>query len=277
MKQIAGQPSLIYSGGCPYTMQQFHLIDYFLWIGGVATEIPILAIMLKRDLFRRFPLFFSSLAYDVLRGAILAVAGHAGPTAYGMVYWLTLPIEYVIAFAVMLEAFRCSLGAEPRIPAKILRQLAGLTFLLVALAAFLLLHPDIPTSNLRGLILALDRSIGLLRCGVLLFMWAYAPSLGISWKHHVWGIVFGLGIYAGVGLIVAAIHATTGNLCGDWLARLTPFSYCAATVIWAVYLWRPEPERGPLTLEQISFFSNSIAGYRQMLAQLWRSFRDDGN
>lgn len=258
-------------------MQRFQLIDYIPWLGSVIVEAFVAAIMLKRRLIRRFPIFFLSVTYAVLRQAGLAVVASEGPRAYGLVYWLTIPIEYVIAFGVMLEAFRYSLGADPKIPAKTLRAMAMVAVLLVGLAAFLVFHPDIPISNLRGLILTLDRSIGLLRCGVLLFIWGFARKLGISWKHHVWGIVFGLGIYSGVSLIVVAIHATTGNLCGDWLARLIPFSYFAATIIWAVYLWRPEPERGPVTLARLSFAESAIAAYRRIVAELWRSFRDDGN
>ena len=258
-------------------MHSFHLVDYIPWIGSVMAEIFVVTIMLKRDLARRFPIFFFSLGYDLVREAALAVTAYEGARAYGLTYWITQPIEYVIAFGVMLEAFRYSLGADPKIPTKTLRAMVFVAVLLVGLATFLLLHPDIPASNLRGLILTLDRSIGLLRCGVLLFIWAFARKLGLSWKHHVWGIVLGLGIYSAVGLIAAAIHAATGNLCGDWPARATHLSYFAATIIWAAYLWHPEPQRGPLTLEEISFFNNSIATYRRILAELWRSFRDDGN
>lgn len=42
----------------------------------------------------------------------------AGAKAYGLVYWTTLPIEYVIAFAVMMEAFRYALAADPKFPLK---------------------------------------------------------------------------------------------------------------------------------------------------------------
>jgi hypothetical protein len=263
---------------CPAAraMQQFPLIDYIPWFGSAAVEIFVVAVMVWRHLARRFPAFFISVSFAVLRQITLMAVAHEGARSYGVAYWTTLPIEYVIAFGVMLEAFRYALGADPKIPAKTLRAMVLVAAILVALATFLLLYPDHPTNNLRGLILALDRSIGLLRCAVLIFMWAFARKLGLSWRHHVWGIVLGLGIYASVGLIAAAIHATTGNLCGDWPARLTHFSYLAATIIWAVYLWRPEPERGPLTLEEISFASNSVATYRRILADLWRSFRDDG-
>lgn len=258
-------------------MQQFQLIDYIPWLGSLIVEVFVAAILLRRKLALRFPVFFASLVYAVLRQASLAAVAHQGAKVYGLAFWITLPIEYVIAFGVMLEAFRYSLGADPKIPAKTLRAMAVVAVFLVGLAAFLVLHPDIPISNLRGLILTLDRSIGLLRCGVLLFIWGFARKLGISWKHHVWGIVFGLGIYSGVNLIVTAVHAITGDMCGDWVGRLTPFSYFAATIIWAAYLWRPEPERGPVTLDHLSFAESAIAAYRRIVADLWRSFRDDGN
>lgn len=142
-------------------------------------------------------------------------------------------------------------------------------------AALLILYPDISIKTLPGLAITLERSIELLRCGVLLFIWVFATRLGISWRHHVWGIVFGLGIYSGFSLLVAAIHATTGTLCGDWLARIIPFSYFASTIIWAVYLRQPEPERGPLTLEHLSLIQYALDSYRKVLTEIWRLL--DGN
>jgi hypothetical protein len=143
---------------------------------------------------------------------------------------------------------------------------------LVGLAVFFVLYPDIPTNNFSGLVLTLNRSMDLLRCGMLLFLWLFASKLVISWRHHVSGIVVGLGIYSAMGLFVAAIHGTTGTVSGDWLARIPHFGYFAATIIWVVYLWRPEPAHGPLTLQELSLARHLVQRYRQMLAQLWRLF-----
>jgi len=110
---------------------------------------------------------------------------------------------------------------------------------------------------------------------VLLFLWVFATRLGISWRHHVWGIVFGLGISSGFSLLVAAIHATTGNMCGDLITYIIPYSYFASTIIWAVYLWQPEPERGPLTLEHLSLIQYALDSYRKILTEIWRLL--DGN
>jgi len=252
----------------------FQLTDYIPWTGSVITEAIVVVIMLRQQLVRRFPFFFASLAYDLARQVALAAILSRSLKAYSCAYWISIPAEYTIAFGVMLEAFRHLLRTNHKLPPKALRSLFIATVLLVGLATFLVIHPDIPTDNLTGMILTLDRSLELLRCGVLLFMWSSAAGLGLSWKHHVWGIVFGLGMYSGVSLIVAALHATTGTMCGDWLARVPHFSYFATTIIWAIYLWKPEPERGPLTLQELSFFNELIARYRKMISGIRRSFRD---
>jgi len=123
---------------------------------------------------------------------------------------------------------------------------------------------------MEGLVLTLQRSISLLRCGMLLFLWIFAARLGITWQHHVWGIVCGLGIYAAVSLIVAAIHAITGTVSGDWLGRIPQFSYFAATGRLPRRLWRPEPERASLTLKEISFINYAFDTYHKVLTGIWR-------
>jgi hypothetical protein len=251
-------------------MPYFHAVDYIPWIGSTLAECLIVGIMLRRNLVRRFPIFFSSVVFDLLREMALPAVAHYSSFAYEYCYWISIPIEYVISFGVMWEAFRYSLGADPKLSPGALRLFLLSTTVLMGLAAILVLYPDIPTSNVNGLVLTLDRSIDLLRCGMLLFLWIFASRLGISWQNHVWGIVCGLGIYAAIGLIVAAVHAITGTVSGDWLARFLHFSYFAATIVWTVYLWRPEPERAPLTLKEISFINYALDTYNKMMTEIWR-------
>ncbi len=246
-------------------MPYFHAVDYIPWIGSTIAECMIVGIMLRRNLLRQFPIFFSSIVFDLLREITFPVVTHFSALAYGYCFWFSIPLEYVIAFGVMWEAFRSALGADAKIPPKALRFFVLASIALVGLATFLVLYPDIPTSNLSGLVLTFQRSIDLLRCGMLLLLWVFAARLGITWQHHVWGIVCGLGIYSVGGLIVAAIHAITGTVSGDWLGLIRQFSYLAATIVWTVYLWRPEPERGPLTLKEISFIDYAFDIYHKVL------------
>ncbi len=251
-------------------MPYFHAVDYIPWLGSTIAECLIVGIMLRRNLVREFPIFFSSIVFDLLREMAFPAVAHYSALAYGYCYWISIPVEYVIAFGVMWEAFRYALGADAKLPSGALRTFLVASVALVGLAAFLVLYPDIPTSNVDGLVLTLDRSIDLLRCGMLLFLWIFAARLGITWQHHVWGIVCGFGIYSAIGLIVAAVHAITGTLSGDWLGRFLHFSYFATTIVWTVYLWRPEPERGPLTLKEISFINYAFDTYHKMMTEIWR-------
>lgn len=256
-------------------MPYFLWIDYIPWLGSTVAECLLLGIMLRRNLVRRFPIFFISVAFDLLREFTLPAVGYHSELAYRYGYWLSLPVEYVIGFAVMMEAYGSLRATHAKIPAKTLRALALAALVLIGLAVLLVLYPDIPITNLQGFLLTLDRSIDLLRCGVLLFLWAFSSQLGISWRHHISGIVCGLAIYAAMGLLEGAIHATTGTVTGDWAARLPRFAYFAATILWTVYLWKPEPVRKPPTLEELSLATQLIRRYRWMLAQLWRLFLND--
>jgi hypothetical protein len=268
---------LVYPWRRPFCdpMRYFHLIDSIPWIGSTIMEWLLMGIMLRRGLVRRFPIFFASLVFDLAREMTFPAVAYYSARVYGYAYWIALPVEYVIGFAVMLEAYRCSVAAEWKITHQTIRLLGTAAIVLAGLAAFLLFHPDLPGSTLFFRVLTLDRSIDFLRCGMLLFLWTFASKLGITWRHHVWGIVFGLGVYAALGLVAAAIHATTGIVSGDWAARLPHFGYLAATILWTAYLWRPEPARGPLTMEYLYGIRYIVGGYHKILALLWRVLDGD--
>jgi hypothetical protein len=118
------------------------------------------------------------------------------------------------------------------------------------------------------MILTVNRSISLLMSGLLFFMWAYSSRIGFSMRDHVWGIVFGLGIYSSISLIVAAIHATTGDMGPRWLSTLPHFTYLAANVIWNAYLHKKEPEILPLTDEEFAEYQNLIETYKTIIANV---------
>src|SRR5215469_718241 len=101
-------------------MEYFHLIDNIPWIGSILAELIVLAIMLRRGLVRRFPIFFTSIVFDVLREIILPIVAFRNPHsyAYSYLYWLSFPVEYVIAFAVILEAMRYSVVNDARLSRK---------------------------------------------------------------------------------------------------------------------------------------------------------------
>jgi len=84
-------------------------------------------------------------------------------------------------------------------------------------------------------------------------------------RDHVWGIVFGLGVYSSISLIVAAIHAFTGQMCPGWVSTLPHFAYLSSTAIWNAYLFRKEPEIPPLTDKEFEQYQSLVSSYRTLV------------
>jgi hypothetical protein len=244
------------------------------WFGSVLAEIFLLIVMVNRGFVGRFPFFFASIAYDVLRQAVLFMVLAKFKGAYFTAYWLSIPPEYTLAFATMYEAFRHAFKADIRFSPGTLRIFWITTAMLVLIAAGFVFHPRTPINTLTTLILVLDRSSQLLRCGILLFLWVYSSKLGITWRHHVFGVVFGLGMYAGVGLIVATIDAAIGKLCSAWLPPIQQYAYLATTIIWPIYFLRNEPARGPLTLQELHSYRDFVTFGQQTTTEIRRLIRE---
>jgi hypothetical protein len=92
-------------------------------------------------------------------------------------------------------------------------------------------------------IVLLERSVALIRCGLLLLVFAAAAGMALSWRSQVFGIALGLGVWSSIELLHLALQANFGTLSG-WLLKWAPLTgYALAVTIWFVYLGlRSAPE-----------------------------------
>ena len=247
-----------------------HLSDIIPWLGSLAFEIVLACVILNRGIHKRFPVFFAYILFDIARNITLPVILYLTPQTYNYfyAYWISVPVEYTLTLLIILEVFAYIFRSHIKYSLGVIRAFVGFGILLFVASLILILRPDIPTNQLTGMILTVNRSISLLMSGLLFFMWAYSSRIGFTMRDHVWGIVFGLGLYSSVSLIVAAIHATTGQMCPGWITPLPHFAYLASTVIWNVYLFRKEPEILPLSDDQLSEYHSLISTYKALLVNV---------
>src|SRR5437868_13585145 len=85
-------------------------------------------------------------------------------------------------------------------------------------------------------VFALERSIRIVQCGLMAFLFIFASTLSLSWKHHSFGIALGFGIFASVDVIIVAIRAQLGPVANHAFMLLKPGAYLLATSIWTGYL-----------------------------------------
>lgn len=251
------------------------LLVYIPWLGSIAIEIALVFLIFRRGAHKRFSFFCAYILFDLAReiGFPAATALIKSPHLYSYLYWLSFPIEYALTFLIVVQVFAYIFRAHILDSPRPIQIFLLCVLFLFTLSALLVLFPGMPKGVATGLILALNRSIELFICGLLIFMWAYSARLGLSFQDHVWGIVFGLGIYSGISLIAAAISAAVGQACTGWISQLPHTAYFISTAIWTTYLFRPEPEHPPLSDEQIAEYQGVIETCKAALTAVRKAMR----
>jgi hypothetical protein len=224
-------------------------IYYVLWVAPALTFSVLTYIMVSRKQRTNYPYFFSYAIFQVISFPIQFTTYHK-PLLYFWSFWTLAALSVGIGFAVIYEVF-----VQIFRPFEGLRDLGSVLFrwaaavLVVAAALMVLVGPasDASTSSKIALscVVALERSVRVMQCGLVLLMMLCAPFLGLHWRHRVFGIGAGFGLLAATDLIAVAVLGRLGYSAQIFynLARMA--AYNAAAVTWCTYFLRPEPARGP--------------------------------
>lgn len=242
---------------------------YALWFAAPFVQAVLAFVMFRRNLRRNFPVLF---IYTVAQAAffpVLITLYHTSYIGYFWAYWVTSFLGIVLGFLVMREVFVNLLR-----PYDALRDLGDVLFRWAAVVLFMVAlvaaasgtMPHI--SRLTVAVLALERSVRVMQCGLVLFMFLFSSHLGLSSRHHVFGVALGFGIFAAVELIIVSLHAAFGPLNWQGLDVLKSGSYLVATLVWCYYLSAPEPERKPAELRvQSDRWNVALAGIQNPVPQ----------
>lgn len=184
-------------------------IYYFLWIAPAVTFSLLTYVMARRKLRASYPYFFSYAIFQVISFGVQFSTYHSSNRyAYFFAYWTLAALSVGLGFMVIYEVFR-----EVFRPFDGLRDLGKVLFrwaaavLVVAAAIMVLINggasrgTDIAFSS----VMALERSVRIMQCGLVLLMILCAPYVGLKWRHRVFGIGAGFGVLAAIDLIAVAL------------------------------------------------------------------------
>ncbi len=219
------------------------LLTYAFWIAPIPVLVFLAATMIRRNLRREFPVFFIYVVLQIISILLNFACFHWSYKVYFCVYWLMSALGVVLGFAVIREIFT-----------NLFRQydaLRDLGSVLFRWAAVVLVMVSVVTvasgssSKVGGLIaviFALERSVRVMQCGLVLFMLLFSAHLGITSRHHVFGVSLGFGLFAAVELIIVTLYAP-GTQKSVTLSLLKGATYVMSTLVWAWYMLLPEPEQ----------------------------------
>jgi hypothetical protein len=215
-------------------MHSMSTVAYVLWLASPLLQSTIVIIMLKNRLYRELPVFFWYAGFHVFRSFVLLLIRNSGNArAYGIGYWVAELLSVFLGFAVIYELFSHVLKRYEGIRQLGLMLLRWACFVLTLVA---IISTSTSTSGdfaiAMGAILALERSVRIIQCGLVVFLFLFASTLALSWRHYAFGIALGFGLFASVELILVAVRAQIGPSADSTYILLKPVTYVCACMFW---------------------------------------------
>jgi len=159
-------------------------------------------------------------------------------------YAVTAAVSTILRFGVILEILR-QLASNYVVLARVLKPLfRWMTIGLLIAALAVAVYAGGNRANHSWFVMnMLDRTALILQTGLLTGLFLFSRYLTLSWRNQVFGIALGLGVYATVDLITAAISAQSGYWRVELLDYISMAAYHCSALIWIFYLLCREPVR----------------------------------
>jgi len=241
-----------------------HLTFYVLWIAPAVLLAALAIGMRVRRLDREWPAFFAYCAFSAAKTPILFLVYHR-TTAYFYSYWVAEAVGTILALAAIYEVFLHlfrSYDASARLAQSLFRWVGAALVLAAVLTAMAV--PGNDANRLMAASLVVDRSAQLVQCGLLLFLFAAAAYLRLSWRSHAFGIAMGFGLFVGVQMAEGAVRAQVGLISQETLSLVKMASYNCAVLVWMTYLLAPQRAEVPAAAPELE----SVKSWNQALLQL---------
>jgi hypothetical protein len=211
-------------------------IQLVLWISHPVLELLLAMALLWRKLYRKFPIFFSFVVFQLVHFAVLfPIHQYGSYSLYFYSYWIGATVGLIFSFLVIHEIF-----VDVFRPYHMLRDLGTVLFkwaALVMVIVALVVAVSASSTGQYPLILALftmQRCVRVIQCGLILFLMIFSNYLAVSWKQPSFGIALGMGMLAGTQLTVNALYSGSKISAAAFvLANMA--LYCCPILVWLGY------------------------------------------
>lgn len=226
-------------------LQPHSLLWHYLSVAPAIFLSLLAFLMWKRGVHKEFPAFFCYAIFEAVGGALI-YAIDVNPASFSdITYWRAylafLILEVFIKFVVIGEVFTHLLRSYPPLGkfAKVLISAVGV--ILVFTGSIIAAFANPSSFWLISATRILGRSVSVVQCGLVVFLFVFAARFRLRWDRSVFGITLGLGISA-------SVYLAYWGLMADWLfgqkSYLLDFlimaTYQVCILIWFYFLLIPQ-------------------------------------
>lgn len=214
-------------------------LTYFSWLLGPALETTLLVLMVRGKSRVTFPRFFAYILFQLVKSGVLFVVYRYSYENYFDAYWAGNAVSIFLAVTVMDEIWKNLFERYEGIQdlgSMLFRWACVLMFLIAVVSA---LPAETNADRVVAAVLAFDRSMRLMQCGLFFLVLFLCPLVKRFWQHPVFGIALGFGIFALVELVLVGILTSFGTGQIAIISLIKSATYIGVTLLWIGYLRRP--------------------------------------
>lgn len=225
---------------------------FLIWAACPILQLLCVYLLYRRKLLKQFSFLASFLVLQTLNNAARFVCFRnfgAHSWTYFSVYWVGTALSDLAAIAVLYEmfcvAFKPFAGLQDL--AKMVFKWAAACILFIGFVVFMTTPANQPSGSWLALAVnSFERTVRVMECALLIFLFLGAQHLGISKRNRVFGFVMGFGVEAFCQLLVYSTLVNSHISKVPLLVPLLPRIYFTSLLIWVGYLVQPEPARESL-------------------------------
>ena len=201
----------------------------------VANLLLLVALCVRRRVYRDLPFFFLYIVSAVLVGAARYAAYYVHPKFYFYVFWFT---EFSGVFIVVLALYEVSL--KRLFPAFFRFRFYRILFPLAAvIIPVISIQVALQAPDKKAAFWMVNRGYDAARAGVLVLVVGLMIFMGRSWKRYDFGILFGFAVQAAAAVLNGLARAQSHYQVTIW-DTVETFAFGASCLIWLITFWKPE-------------------------------------
>jgi hypothetical protein len=215
----------------------------FVWLGGIALQVALAAVLLVRKVWQKFPLFTMYFLANLAVNCLLCLVAilHFPGLFYFYCYWCSQCVVLVLGLGVVYEVFARLFVHYAALKATALTFFRGIAVvLLVCGAVVIAVQPqgERAFSSISGFFFLAEEVVRLIEVGLVTFLFLFASLFGLHWRQSEFGITLGLGTYAVADLIMVSLRAYWGYHAVLSMGIMLAFDI--SVLIWMGYLLAPQ-------------------------------------
>lgn len=218
--------------------------DLLLGILGLGLQAWIAAVLLRKKLHRRFPLFLAYTLYSIAATVARFIFLRGNPRAYYFVFWGTEPVYALLGLLAIYESFQQMF--RPLYLIWWFRLLLSAVILVpLAFAAKRIIQkPPLVVTQLGATILSVEIGVRFVQGCIFALSYVLIKFFRIPAKRYPAGIVDGFGA-AAVGILAGSMFRSEFGTRFEFLFSFVPVvAYIIALLIWLTSLQGPEHRNG---------------------------------